>query len=265
MLTEALVLTWFGMCAAMLYTDPRLWIVFASSIAFTFARVVGAPLVAKQVKAFSVMSDNNQLLWSNTIVSMVHSAVSSLLALSALVVGHSLFGDFVNRASHMEFVTTAISTGYFAYDLWDYVLNRLYIKSPGIVAHHVVILICYISALTKTVGVPLLSLALICELHSVFMHLRKLMSMSSYRLDLSSSYRLVWSLQWVSFLLARVIPHVAVMLLAYQGRELFSNTWFFAMAFCGIVFINALNTQLFLQVQGAYRKDKSLAKATKAT
>lgn len=111
--------------------------------------------------------------------------------------------------------------GYFAYDLWDYVLHRLYIKSPGIVAHHVVILICYISALTKTVGVPLLSLALICELHSAFMHLRKLMSMSNYSVTASSAYKWIWYLQWTAFLLARTIPHAGVAWLVYQARGVF--------------------------------------------
>lgn len=100
-------------------------------------------------------------------------------------------------------------------------LNRLYVKSPGIVLHHVVILICYIAALVKTVGVPLLSFALVCELHSAFMHLRKLMSMSGYSLQLSPAYRLVWRLQWIAFAVARAIPHPMVLILTYQGRQLF--------------------------------------------
>lgn len=115
----------------------------------------------------------------------------------------------------------ALGTGYFAYDLWDYVLNRLYVKSPGIVVHHVVILICYISALTKTVGVPLLSLALVCELHSAFMHLRKLMSMSSFSVAASPTYKLVWQLQWAMFLLARVVPHAYVTWLTYHAYGMF--------------------------------------------
>lgn len=176
---------------------------------------------------------------------MLHSTASSLLAIYALSADHSLAGDFVNEASYPEFVTTAISTGrlgdlrsgqvyrhglitllllgYFAYDLWDYVLNRLYIKSPGIVVHHVVILICYIAALTKTVGVPLLCFALMCELHSAFMHLRKLMVMSSYSPKASAFFRWVWAAQWATFLLARFIPHTIITVLTFQARQLFAN------------------------------------------
>ncbi|KAJ0407951.1 hypothetical protein ATCC90586_006323 [Pythium insidiosum] len=118
----------------LLYSDPRLWVILASSILFATIRVAIAPLASSRVKSFSLLSMNNQ-------------------PLTALAAEHSFDGDYVNRATSWEFLTTAVSTGYFAYDTWDYVLNRLYIKSPGIVAHHVVILICYISALTKTVGV----------------------------------------------------------------------------------------------------------------
>ncbi|KAJ0404771.1 hypothetical protein P43SY_005595 [Pythium insidiosum] len=181
----------------LLYSDPRLWVILASSILFATIRVAIAPLASSRVKSFSLLSMNNQ-------------------PLTALAAEHSFDGDYVNRATSWEFLTTAVSTGYFAYDTWDYVLNRLYIKSPGIVAHHVVILICYISALTKTVGVPLLSLALACELHSAFMHLRKLMAMSGYSIPHSRLFGLVWV--------------------------------FFGMAFGGIAFIDVLNVQLLAQV-----------------
>uniref|UniRef100_K3W6M4 TLC domain-containing protein n=1 Tax=Globisporangium ultimum (strain ATCC 200006 / CBS 805.95 / DAOM BR144) TaxID=431595 RepID=K3W6M4_GLOUD len=290
MITEVLAGTWFSMCAVMLYSDPRLWIVLASSVAFTVLRVVVVPLVALRVKSYTTFTDNNQLLWSNTIVSMLHSTCSSLLAIYALACDNSVHGNYVNRASYGEFVTTAVSTGvtihplvlswaflirslcvyydnslahslgYFAYDLWDYVLHRLYIKSPGIVVHHVVILICYISALTKTVGVPLLSLALICELHSAFMHLRKLMSMSNYSIGASSTYKWVWYLQWATFLLARTVPHAGVTWLVYQARDDFVQPTHFWMAFIGMLFINALNVQLLRGVYGAFRKDFGYSK-----
>ncbi|KAL4096208.1 hypothetical protein PRIC1_009570 [Phytophthora ramorum] len=152
MFTEALVVTWFSMCAAMLYADPRLWVVVASSLAFAVVRVVAVPLASAKVKAFPMLSRFGQLLFSNTIVSMLHSALSSLLAISALLSAHSLHDDYVNTVTSGEFLATAVSTGYFAYDLWDYVLNGLYVKSPGIILHHVVVLVCYISALTKTWG-----------------------------------------------------------------------------------------------------------------
>ncbi|KUF85004.1 TLC domain-containing protein 2 [Phytophthora nicotianae] len=192
---------------------------------------------------------------------MLHSALSSLLAISALLTSHSLNGDYVSTVTRGEFLATSVSTGYFAYDLWDYVLNGLYVKSPGIVVHHVVVLICYISALTKTVGVPLLSLALVCELQSVFMHARKLLVMSNFSVRLSPLLQWVWRAQWVSFTVARFIPHVAVAVLTYQAKHLFVQQIHFAMAFGGIIFINLLNVQLLFDVRKACRKDSAPPKA----
>ncbi|KAG6609700.1 uncharacterized protein IUM83_00241 [Phytophthora cinnamomi] len=84
------------MCAAMLYTDPRLWVVAASSLAFAMVRVVIVPLLAARVKVFPALSPFSQLLFCNTAVSMLHSVLSSLLAISALLTAHSLNDDFVN-------------------------------------------------------------------------------------------------------------------------------------------------------------------------
>ncbi|KAK1948449.1 TLC domain-containing protein 2 [Phytophthora citrophthora] len=224
-------------------------------------RVVVVPLVSAKVKAFPTMSTFGQLLFSNTAVSMLHSALSSLLAISALITSHSLNGDYVNTVTRGEFLATAVSTGYFAYDLWDYMLNGLYVKSPGIIVHHVVVLICYISALTKTVGVPLLSLALMCELHSVFMHARKLLVMSNFSVQQSSLLRWIWRAQWMSFAVARFLPHMIVAVLTFKARENFVQELHFGMAFGGIIFINLLNAQLIFDVRKAYQKDYASSKA----
>lgn len=255
MLTEALVVTWISMCTIMLYSDPRLWIVVTSSLAFATARVFSFWLASTRVNAFAALSKFGRLLFSNTSVSMLHSMLAALLALSALLSSHSLNGDYVNFATSGEYLTTSVSTGYFAYDLWDYVHNGMYVKSPSIVLHHVVVLFCYISALTKTVGVPLLSLALVCELHSAFMHFRKLLTMSNYTVSQSLLLRWVWRAQWVTFIVARLIPHIAVAILTYQSRELFAQQLHFGIAFGGIIIINLLNAQLFFDVRKAWRSD----------
>ncbi|RMX65825.1 hypothetical protein DD238_002981 [Peronospora effusa] len=246
MFTKALVVTWISMCVVMLYSESRLWIVVTSSMAFAMARVMIFPLASSRVKTFSTLSTFSQLIFCNTAVSMLHSALSSLLAVLALLTSHSLNGDYVNTVTRGEFLATAVSTGYFAYDLWDYVLNELYIKFPGIVLHHVVVLICYISALIRTIGVPLLSLALVCELHSVFMHTRKLLTMSNYSVRQSSFLQWVWRGQWASFALARFVPHVIVTVMTYQARNLFDQQLHFVMAFSGMIFINLLNAQVRL-------------------
>ncbi|GMF21394.1 unnamed protein product [Phytophthora lilii] len=74
-------------------------------------RVVVVPLASAKVKAFPAMSTFGQLLFNNTAVSMLHSALSSLLAISALLSSHSLNEDYVNTVKRGEFLATAVSTG----------------------------------------------------------------------------------------------------------------------------------------------------------
>lgn len=74
-------------------------------------RVVIVPLASAKVKAFPALSMFGQLLFSNTAVSMLHSALSSLLGISALLTSHSLNGDYVNTVTRGEFLATAVSTG----------------------------------------------------------------------------------------------------------------------------------------------------------
>ena len=42
---------------------------------------------------------------------MMHSLVSSALAIFALAMDHSLHGDYVNTTSYAEFLACAVSTG----------------------------------------------------------------------------------------------------------------------------------------------------------
>ena len=75
------------------------------------ARVVIAPLASSRVKTFPALSTFSQLMYCNTAVSMLHSALSSLLAILALLTSHSLNGDYVNTVTRGEFFATAVSTG----------------------------------------------------------------------------------------------------------------------------------------------------------
>lgn len=73
--------------------------------------------------------------------------------------------------NHLPFFTVAFSTGYFMYDLWDYLQSGLFIKSPAIIMHHVVVTACFYLGLVQDLGVLYLVLTLLCEANSIFLHL----------------------------------------------------------------------------------------------
>lgn len=63
------------------------------------------------------------------------------------------------------------SCGYFAYDQWDMLHYGLYSGLiPSILAHHLLLLICFTLALYRNVTINYLILTLICEVHYVFLN-----------------------------------------------------------------------------------------------
>ncbi|GLT53161.1 hypothetical protein SLA2020_264510 [Shorea laevis] len=53
-------------------------------------------------------------------------------------------------------------------------------------------------------------LTLICELHSIFLHVRKVRRMAGIRDAKSKIVKLEWVLNWVTFILARVVSHILI-------------------------------------------------------
>ena len=215
---------------------------------FTASRVIFVPFAASKVKSYSGFSSTEKALWCNTATSLLHSTVSSCFVILVILFDQTTQGDIVTKSSNLEFLTLCVSTGYFAYDLWDYVVSQLYLKSYGVVVHHVVILICYISALFKNVGIPFLAITLICELNSLFMHLRKLLSMSKHSIRQSQLYRGVWYAQWITFVTARLLPHIVTTVWVWKTRHFFPRELFFYMAFIGMVFIDVLNAHVSWEI-----------------
>nr|CCA20312.1 conserved hypothetical protein [Albugo laibachii Nc14]CCA25851.1 conserved hypothetical protein [Albugo laibachii Nc14] len=219
------------------------------------ARQLTVAIVSNErIPAYAQLSKIHQKLWINTFVSMLHSILSSSLVIASISSGNNSIKDLVNQATSMELATICISTGYFIYDLVDFLLQGLYLKSPEVILHHVVVLFCYIAALIKGVGIPLLSLALICELHSAFMHVRKLMSLFTFTLS-SSYYRKIWRVQWITFGIARFLPHLLITAVVYLERYRFNEQSHFWTAFIGMLIIDTQNLQLFRGLLVSYSRE----------
>ncbi|CAI8598281.1 unnamed protein product [Vicia faba] len=125
---------------------------------------------------------SNDPLFVNTSVSLLHSIVTStsvVFILSTQWLNNGLSAMFdhsqlVEGTWSWAFEALSFSCGYFAYDQWDMLHYRLYSGwIPSILVHHLVLLICFTLALYRNVTINYLILTLICELHSVFLHVRK--------------------------------------------------------------------------------------------
>ncbi|XP_052190052.1 uncharacterized protein LOC127799873 isoform X1 [Diospyros lotus] len=205
-------------------------------------------------------------LFVNTSVSLLHSFFTSTSVIFVLVnqwmrngsseiFEHSqLFGGTWPWA----YQALCFSCGYFAYDQWDMLRYRLYRGwVPSILLHHLVLLVCFTLALYRNVTINYLILTLICELHSVFLHLRKVQRMSGVRDAKSTIVKAEWVLNWATFVLARFTSHVLITVKLIKDAPKFGKGVELPLALFGMATMNVLNLFLGVDLFNAYRRENS--------
>ncbi|XP_010242809.1 PREDICTED: TLC domain-containing protein 2 [Nelumbo nucifera] len=200
----------------------------------------------------------------NTSVSLLHSTIASISVVLILVnqwivkgpdemFEHSqLFGS----TWPMAYPALCFSCGYFAYDQWDMLHYCLYSGwIPSILVHHLILLICFTLALYRKVTVNYLILTLICELHSILLHMRKVRRMAGMR-DAKSKYvRVEWVLNWITFFLARLGSHIMITIKLIKDASKFGNGVELPLALFGMAGMNLLNVFLGLDLFKAYKRE----------
>ncbi|KAK9993640.1 hypothetical protein SO802_023343 [Lithocarpus litseifolius] len=205
-------------------------------------------------------------LFVNTSVSLLHSFIISSSVVFILVnqwlkngsngmFEHSqLFGGTWPWA----YPALCFSCGYFAYDQWDMLHYRLYNGwIPAILLHHLILLICFSLALYRNVTINYLILTLICELHSIFLHVRKVRRMAGLRDANSTIVRAEWVLNWVAFILARFVSHVLITVKLLRDRHKFGKGIELPLALFGMVGMNLLNVFLGIDLFHAFKREIS--------
>ncbi|CAI9112790.1 OLC1v1013283C1 [Oldenlandia corymbosa var. corymbosa] len=208
-------------------------------------------------------------LFVNTCVSLLHSSVTSATVVIVLV-NQWIKSGTEDMFEHFQLVDVmwpgaysalCFSSGYFAYDQWDMLLYRLYSGTiPSILVHHLVLLICFTLALFRKVTINYLLLTLICELHSVFLHTRKVRRMAGFRDGSSIVVKIEWALNWFTFVVARVISHVLITVKLIKDASKFGKGVELPLALCGMAGMNLLNTFLGLDLLKAYRREMKIQK-----
>ncbi|KAI0497329.1 hypothetical protein KFK09_020552 [Dendrobium nobile] len=204
-------------------------------------------------------------LFVNTAVSLLHSSVISLSVLLILA-NQWMFNGLSKMLEHNQlfggtwlgaYAALCFSCGYFAYDQMDMLRYRLYSGwFPSILAHHLVLLICFTLALYRHVTINYLILTLVCELHSIFLHIRKLRRMAGVRDAKNSIVKVEWMLNWASFLATRLICHILITYKLIIDASKFGKGIELPLALFGMAGMNLLNVSLGLDLFKAYKKEK---------
>ncbi|GAU40977.1 hypothetical protein TSUD_300560 [Trifolium subterraneum] len=204
-------------------------------------------------------------LFVNTSVSLIHSIVTStsvIFILSRQWLSNGLSGMFdhsqlVEGTWPWAFEALCFSCGYFAYDQWDMLHYRLYNGwIPSILVHHLVLLICFTLALYRNVTINYLILTLICELHSIFLHVRKVRRMAGIRNPRSIVVKLEWFLNWITFFVARCASHILITAKLIRDAHKFGKGVELPLALFGMAGMNFLNIGLGMDLFKAFKRER---------
>lgn len=217
------------------------------------------------IRYFSPKSSLSDPLFVNTAVSLIHSVVTSssvIFILSKQWLSNGLSEMFdhsqlVEGTWPWAFEALCFSCGYFAYDQWDMLHYRLYSGwIPSILMHHLVLLICFTLALYRNITINYLILTLICELHSIFLHVRKVRRMAGIRDASSVIVKLEWFLNWTTFFVARCVSHVLITAKLIKDAHKFGKGVELPLALFGMAGMNILNIGLGMDLLKAFKRER---------
>mmetsp|Transcript_11778 Transcript_11778/g.15372 ORF Transcript_11778/g.15372 Transcript_11778/m.15372 type:complete len:284 (+) Transcript_11778:85-936(+) len=245
----------FSMHTDSAYCTGYLWTMMISFIFFLLMATIMVPQISTSIPGFCNIPPAKNSLWTNTCVSCIHATIVGLMVLFTFSTDRVLmYQDFQHGYNDFAVIILSVNTGYFAYDTLHMSFYKLHKKDPSIMLHHVVIMTCNTIAVHQKTCIPYIVGMLMSEVNSVFLHLRKLLSM--LKLGTSSmAYQLSWKLLWVTFNWFRVIPCVFIASMAWINRKEFEKMYIFFLGFSGSLVINVLNFFLWKNLSGVQRKE----------
>lgn len=255
----------FFMATLLIWVFSVLWEILINKRTELLPIVLGFIFYQSANWVIPILLQNRNPLFVNTCVSLLHSSTTSTSVLFILFNQWKINVDQMFEHSQLvehtwpwAFTALCFSCGYFAYDQLDMLIHRLYSGwIPSILLHHLILLICFTLALYRNITINYLILTLICELHSVFLHLRKVRRMAGFR-DCNGRIfvRLEWVLNWTTFVVARVVSHLLITVKLIRDASKFDKGGVeLPLALFGMAGMNLLNTFLGIDLFKAYRRE----------
>ncbi|KAK7087822.1 TLC domain-containing protein 2-like [Littorina saxatilis] len=184
--------------------------------------------------------------WKNISISFLHACISGPWALLCFLDTPKMAEDLISTYSSFSYALISMSVGYFVYDMVDMVVCQRTRQSLELVGHHVVIIACYMVAVTTQLYVGYAVVGLLVELNSIFLHMRQLMQICALSRK-SGFYRLNSLLNMGTFIIFRIS------LLAWMTRWIVINKdsvplVFYSMGSIGLAIMTLMNITLFYRL-----------------
>ena len=140
-----------------------IWMIIYVSLSFA--------LFTKLNRIFVVKSN---WLQQNTLLSFIHSSISSIFVIISVIRAPEMFEDPLSHSNHFNYATLAFTLGYFLYDFVDCIKNAT-AKIYPILFHHILAIgfIFYVLYCTRIMGYAIYGLSM--EINSIFLHARRLL------------------------------------------------------------------------------------------
>ncbi|KGN47727.1 TLC domain-containing protein 2 [Cucumis sativus] len=262
---------WSFFSATLLLWSVSLWFEILFDRRFRLLYVVFGALFYQSANSSIRLLLSKDPLLVNTSVSLLHSIITSASVLFVLVNRWLSYGSgSEGMFEHSQlfggtwpwaFAALCFSCGYFAYDQWDMLRYGLYSGwIPAILVHHLVLLICFTLALYRNVTINYLNLTLICEMHSIFLHVRRLRRMAGVRDAKSIIVKVEWILNWLTFVFARFVPHILITVKLIIDASKFDKGVELPLALSGMAGMNLLNALLGIDLLNAVKKESNYKK-----
>ena len=114
----------------------------------------------------------------NTLVSFTHSTISSLGCIYCFYIDPHLMSKINGSFSNFAYFISSVSLGYFVHDFLYFMKKYSLFSNGGIVIHHIVVVACFGLAVVQKKFVNFVIVALLCEINSIFLHLRQMLNMA---------------------------------------------------------------------------------------
>lgn len=217
----ALLIIYFFLTGMMVALRPLMVLLPFTSLVCALAGHLTHHLSVMMVPGYHRMTHHKQTLWRTNCVNLIFSTAASLVALlfvthhpeAALQLPTILTPAGQCASLPLASVTATAAAGFFAYQLWSLVRNRLFTGHLGFesLIEYTSLLVMYGVAASKEVALPALTVLLLGEACSAVMALDNLQALADVPPS-SPRRQLLLALHPAALLLLRCLPQLALAL-----------------------------------------------------
>ena len=227
------------------YIDSDVFICAASSLAFTALSYH----LRKNECIHSNVEPKKRSLWFNTLLSMIHSAIVSVVWTACFYFDPNWWKDLMTTETcNVARTLVFVSLGYFIYDFYDTARELNIANQWPVLAHHVIVIGEFFVVGKVMHYHNFLIMALSCEVNTVYLHLRQLFHLSKTN-QTWWVYKLNKHVNLWTYLIFRMVTLVWIIYsAAMYGRHKFLNVWLWSSGVLGTILMAIINIILLKRI-----------------